>query len=142
MAHKGYYKIINKHKYIGDWSNIIFRSSWEQKFMYYCDTNPNIIKWASEEIHIPYISPIDNRVHKYYPDFFMEVRQHNNNIQKMLIEIKPKKQTRAPKNNKNKKQYIYEYKAWTVNEAKWKATLKFCEAKNWQFKILTEKSLF
>ena len=80
-------------KYQGDANNIICRSSWERRFCNYCDTNPNILKWASEEFSIPYVSPVDNRVHRYYPDFLIEVRETSGKIKKYVVEVKPLKQT-------------------------------------------------
>ena len=93
MAYKGKYKLINRPKYKGNPINIIYRSSWERNFMVYCDTNPNVIQWSSEEIRIPYRSPIDRKVHTYYPDFWMKVKKHDDSIQQLVIEIKPKIQT-------------------------------------------------
>ena len=72
--HKGRYMPHNKQKYIGDIANIIYRSSWERRFMKYCDTNSSIIEWASEELYVPYVSPIDNKYHRYYPDFIIKVK--------------------------------------------------------------------
>ena len=64
MAYKGKYKPKYRSKYKGDPTKIIYRSLWERRFMVYCDENPNIIKWASEEVIIPYRSPLDKRIHR------------------------------------------------------------------------------
>ena len=129
-------------KYQGDANNIICRSSWERKFCNYCDTNPNILKWASEEFSIPYVSPVDNRVHRYYPDFLIEVRETSGKIKKYVVEVKPLKQTQPPKQGKRvTKSFIYEAKTYAVNQAKWKAATEFCLANGVEFKIITEKEL-
>ena len=86
-SYKGLYRPKNYKKYAGDPNSIVYRSLLERKFMVYCDTNPDIISWASEEFNIPYVSPVDNRVHRYYPDFLIEVKE-NNRIKKYVIEIK------------------------------------------------------
>ena len=109
MSYKGRYRPSNPKKYKGDSSNIIYRSLWERKFMVYCDNQTKILEWGSEEIVLPYRSPIDNKVHRYYPDFYIKVRESNGKIKRYIIEIKPKKQTVEPKMKKRKtKGYIYE----------------------------------
>lgn len=134
---KGRYNIQKPHKYIGDPNNIIFRSSWELKFMKWCDQNDQIVEWGSEEMFIPYRSPVDGRLHRYFVDFYIKV-----NDQKYLIEIKPEKFTREPKIPKRKtKQFLNEVITWGVNQAKWKAAEEFCLDRNWKFMILTEKEL-
>ena len=100
MSYKGKYKPRCPYKYKGDPTNIIYRSLWELKFMKYCDTTPSILKWSSEEIAIPYKSPVDNRVHRYFPDFYVKVRESSGKIVHKLIEVKPSKQTVPPKKPK------------------------------------------
>ena len=90
---KSIYKPSNPEKYQGNANNIICRSSWERRFCNWCDNNPNILKWASEEFSIPYVSPIDNRIHRYYPDYLIEVKEVSGKIKKYVVEVKPKKQT-------------------------------------------------
>lgn len=132
----------NTKKYIGNVNNIIYRSSWELKFMKYCDTNPNVLEYGSEEIVIPYVSPLDNRVHKYYVDFYVKLKDSSGKITKYLIEIKPSKQTVPPKKPKRQnKNYVYAVTEYVKNQAKWKAATEFCEDNMWQFKILTEAEL-
>ena len=110
--------------------------------MVYCDKNNNILEWGSEEIALPYRSPVDGRVHKYFPDFYIKVRETNGQIKKMIIEIKPKKQTVEPKVQKKKtKGYIYEVYEYAKNQAKWKAAQEFCKDRMWEFKVLTEDEL-
>ena len=96
MSYKGKYKPKHPKKYKGDPTNIIYRSLWERKFMLYCDSSNNILEWCSEEIALPYRSPIDNRVHRYFPDFYIKVRESTGIIKKYIIEVKPKKQTLEP----------------------------------------------
>jgi hypothetical protein len=99
-------------------------------------------RWASEEISIPYISPVDNDYHRYYPDFIIKVRDKNNNIKTYLIEVKPEKQCKEPKRGKkSNKTYLTEMKQWDINNKKWEAAKKFAAQQNWEFKILTEKTL-
>jgi hypothetical protein len=139
---KGRFTPKNIHKYKGDYRNIIYRSSWELKFMKYCDEKPYILEWGSEEIVIPYRSPLDNRIHRYFVDFYVKVKDSNNNINKYLIEIKPKKQTVEPKIPKRKtKSYVYEVTEYVKNQAKWSAAEDFCLDRNWKFMILTEDNL-
>ena len=142
MAYKGKYKPKCPRKYKGDPTNIIYRSLWERKFMVYCDSTTNILEWGSEEIVLPYRSPIDNKVHRYYPDFYIKVRESTGKIKRYLIEVKPKKQTIAPKVQKKKtKSYIYEVYEYAKNQAKWKAATEYCKDRLWEFKVLTENEL-
>ena len=141
--HKGKYKIKNPDKYLGNPTNIIYRSMMEKRFMDWCDTNEKCYKWSSEEVVIPYISPIDNKQHRYFPDFLIQTPKGW-----FLIEVKPLTQSRPPKKLvvenlelKKKRRYIKSVQTWLVNEAKWKAATKVCEKKGWSFQILTEKQL-
>jgi hypothetical protein len=142
MSYKGKYQPSNPKKYKGDPTNIIYRSLWERKFMVYCDSNQNILEWGSEELALPYRSPIDNKIHRYFPDFYIKVKESTGQIKKYLIEIKPKKQTIEPIPQKRKtKGYIYEVYEYAKNQAKWKAAQEFCEDRQWEFKVLTEDEL-
>ena len=142
MSYKGRYRPSNPKKYRGNASNIIYRSLWERKFMVYCDNNNKILEWGSEEIMLPYRSPIDNKIHRYYPDFYIKVKESNGKIKRYIIEIKPKKQTIEPKVKKRKtKGYIYEVYEYAKNQAKWKAAEEFCKDRMWEFKVLTEDEL-
>lgn len=139
---KGRFTPKNTSKYRGDYRNIIYRSSWELKFMKYCDLNNNILEWGSEEIAIPYRSPLDGKVHRYFVDFYIKVRDINGEIQKYLVEIKPKKQTKEPKKQKRiTKSYLYEVNEYVKNQAKWAAAEEFCEDHSMHFKIITEDEL-
>lgn len=146
MAHdykQGIFKPRNVKKYIGDPSKIIYRSGWELRVMQYLDENSSVIGWSSEEIVIPYISPLDNRMHRYFVDFYVEVIDKNGNKKKMLLEVKPKSQTQEPRTSKrNTKRYLTEVMTWGVNQAKWKAAQEFCIDKGWEFKLITESELF
>ena len=110
--------------------------------MVYCDRNDKIIEWGSEEIVIPYRSPIDGKIHRYFPDFYIKVKQQNGSVKKMLIEIKPYNQTQPPKIPKKKtSKFLNEVKTWGINQAKWKAANEFCLDRQMDFKILTEHEL-
>ena len=139
---KGRYIPRNIRKYRGDYKNIIYRSSWELKFMKYCDLNDSILEWGSEEIIIPYRSPLDNRIHRYFVDFYIKVEDMNGQIKKYLIEVKPKRQTAPPpKPKRQTKRYISEVTEYAKNQAKWKAATEFCEDRQWSFMIITEDEL-
>ena len=139
---KGRYIPRNIRKYRGDYKNIIYRSSWELKFMKYCDLNDSILEWGSEEVVIPYRSPLDNRIHRYFVDFYIKVEDMNGQIKKYLIEVKPKKQTTPPpKPKRQTKRYISEVTEYAKNQAKWKAATEFCEDRQWKFMIITEDEL-
>lgn len=143
MSYKGKYQPSFPQKYKGDPTNIIYRSLWERKFMVYCDTRDNILEWGSEELALPYRSPLDGKVHRYFPDFYIKVKESTGQIKKYLIEVKPKKQTIEPQVQKRKtKSYIYEVTEWVKNQAKWEAAKNFCEDRQWQFKIITEDDLY
>lgn len=132
----------NPEKYLGDVRNIIYRSSWELRFLRWCDQNANIIEYGSEEFFIPYISPVDNRIHRYYPDFIIKVQHKDKSIKRYVVEVKPDKQTRPPKQGKRvTKSFIYETKTYAVNQAKWKAAQEWCKDRLLEFKIITEKEL-
>lgn len=136
MAYKTKYKPKNPNKYIGNIDSIICRSLWERNVCKFLDENTNIIKWSSEEIAIPYISPIDGKIHTYYPDFVVQF-YNNNKINNWILEVKPKKQTLLKENASKAEKTI-----WAINNAKWKAAMTYCQKNNMEFKILTEKELF
>lgn len=139
---KSKYKPSYPSKYKGDPNNIICRSSWERRFCKYCDLNESVISWGSEEFWIPYLSPVDNRVHRYFPDFIMKVRESSGQVKTYVVEVKPRKQTVPPKKPKRQtKSYLYECKTYAVNQAKWKAAVEFCKDHMIEFKVVTEKEL-
>ena len=142
MAYTGKYYPSFPRKYKGDPTNIIYRSLWERKFMVYCDKNTKILEWGSEEIALPYISPHDSRVHRYFPDFYIKVQENTGKIKRYLIEVKPLKQTTKPKKPKRQtKGYIREAFEYARNQAKWKAAREYCADRMWEFKVITEKDL-
>ena len=124
-AIRGRFTPKNESKYDGDIKKITYRSMWERRFMLYCDRSPKILKWSSEELHIPYISPNDDKWHNYYPDFIIEYTDKHGRFRKALIEIKPKYQC-----------------GYKVNKAKWQYAREYCEEHTLEFKVLTEKELF
>lgn len=131
----------NPQKYSGDPNNIIYRSLLERNLMSYFDKNPNILKWASEEIFISYYNQLDQKHHRYFPDFIIEYIDKNTQVKKMLIEVKPYLQTIEPKPKKNKKTMLFETTTWITNNAKWSAAREWCSKNNIEFKILTEKHI-
>ena len=142
MAYSGQFKPKNPQKYVGDYKNIIYRSSWEARVMSWLDKNPSIVSWASEEVVIPYVSPVDGKWHRYFPDFVVKVKDKNGTTKTMMLEVKPKKQTKEPVIQKRvTKRYITEVTTWGVNQAKWKAATEYCLDRNWEFKLITEDHL-
>jgi hypothetical protein len=142
MFHKGKFKPKNSAKYNGDPTNIIYRSSWELRFMIWADEKPSVVKWRSEETVIPYLSPVDNKYHRYFVDFQVQIRRKDNSLFTYLIEIKPEAQTRPPAVQRRvTKRYITEVMTWGKNEAKWKAADTYAKDRGWEFLILTEKHL-
>ena len=142
MAYRGRYIPTYPKKYKGDPSNIIYRSLWERKFMVYCDRNDRILEWGSEEFFIPYRSPLDGKIHRYFPDFYVKVKTKQNTIKKLVVEVKPKAQTRPPRTPKRKtKKYITEVRNYAINDAKWKNAIEYCKDRNMEFIIITEDEL-
>lgn len=110
--------------------------------MIYCDKNENILEWGSEEIFIPYISPVDGKKHRYFPDFYIKTLNREGKIKKYLVEVKPLYQVVGPQvQQKKTKKYINEVMTYAVNQAKWQAAKEFCSDHMWEFIILTEKEL-
>lgn len=141
-TYRGKFTPKNPQKYVGDSSNIIYRSSYELKFMKWCDLNDNILKWNSEEIVVPYISPMDNKIHRYFVDFTIQVRTKHGDVKTYMIEVKPFRFTQEPQIPKRKsKQFLNEVVQWNVNQAKWKAASSFASERGWQFMLVTEKDL-
>lgn len=147
-TYKGKFTPKNYKKYKGKHSEIYYRSTWERVFMTYCDNNKNIIEWSSEEIVIPYISPKDNQKHLYFPDFWIKVKNKYDQIQKMVIEVKPKRKVEQPpinearlNNPRTRKKEMDKYIEWKVNQAKWTAANSYCAKVGWVFKIMTEYDL-
>jgi len=144
MAYKGKFKPKNYYKYLGNPTNIIYRSSYELHLMMYLDEHPDVKKWASEEPFMVawYKSPIDGGWHRYFPDAYAEIVDKDGKKRKLLIEVKPENQTKPPKKRlKLTKKYLTEVKTWGINRAKWKAAQELSEEMGWEFYIFTEKQL-
>lgn len=150
MAYRGRFRPKNPSKYKGDPSKIIYRSSWELKVFRLCDERDDIIWWQSEEIIVNYLSPLDKKMHRYFPDVVMQKKTPTGDLVTLMIEVKPHAQTIAPNPaNRNKtptgrvsRRYINEVKTYGINEAKWAAAEVFCKQRGWHFVKLTEKELF
>ena len=141
-TYRGVYRVLNPQKYRGDITQVIWRSTWELRFMKWCDNNSSVLEWGSETVIIPYVSPVDKRVHRYFVDFYMKVLDKKQQIKKYLVEIKPERFTRPPEKPKRvTKKFIDEVFQYGVNEAKWKAAFEYCSDRNMSFLILTEKDL-
>jgi hypothetical protein len=141
--YQGKFKPKNPSKYKGNPCEIYYRSSWEKKFMIFCDNNDSIIEYSSEETVIPYRCPTDGRVHRYYPDFYIKVKSKTGSISKYLIEVKPKKQVAGPVEKPKRKTAAWKREVLTYmkNRAKWSAAEDFCEDRQMKFLILTEDHL-
>jgi hypothetical protein len=141
-THKGFFKPKNPSKYVGDPTKIVFRSSWELKCMEFFDNSKDVISWQSEERAIAYRSPVDNSIHRYFPDFVIRVKTKDGAVETRMIEVKPKSQTIPPKKKANQKGFLKEVMTYGVNSAKWKAAKYFCDKRGWKFVILTEDQIF
>lgn len=141
-TYKGKFSPKNYRKYKGDPTNVVYRSLWELRVMKQLDENPNVLEWSSEEIIIPYRSPVDNKVHRYFPDFFVKVKTKEGSIKTMLLEVKPLAQTKEPVRQKRITQrYLTEVATWGKNQAKWEAANDYCTDRGWEFKLITEAEL-
>ena len=150
MSYKGRFKPANPEKYKGDPSNIIYRSLWELKFFRFLDRHPDVVWWQSEELFVSYMSPIDGKIHRYFPDVILKKKVAENQYETIMIEIKPKSQTLPPDISKRNKtpsgrisrRYLNEVKTFGINDAKWKAARRYCNERGWKFEIMTEEHLF
>jgi hypothetical protein len=141
MSYKGWFTPKHRNKYKGDSENVVYRSSWELRVMKWLDENPSVIWWASEELIIKYRSPLDQKIHRYFPDFIVRLKQKNGTESTVVIEIKPQKQTVKPEQKRKTKRYLQEAATYAVNQEKWRAADLFCKEHGWQFKVLTEKDI-
>ena len=142
---QGYFKPKNPTKYVGP-EPIIYRSSWERKFMMWCDVNEGVIMWSSEPVEIPYWSKLHNKKRTYYPDFYIKIKKHDGNIEHILVEIKPESQIKKPKppttnSRKALKNYKFLAEQYVVNRDKYSAAQEFANGRGWRFVVMTEKSL-
>ncbi len=141
-TYKGRYRVNNPSKYRGDINDVVYRSLWELKFMKWCDNNNSVVEWGSEIAVIPYMSPVDRRVHRYFVDFYLKIVDKSGGITKYLIEIKPDRFTKPPPIPERKtKKFIQEVMQYGVNQAKWKAADEFCLDRGMKFLVLTENDL-
>ena len=137
---QGFFAPRNPEKYEGNPHQICYRSSWEKRLFAWCDSNPAVVKWHSEETVIPYRCPTDNRLHRYFVDVKIQVKDSETGLLKtFLIEVKPAAQTKPPR--KNARRYIEESLTFVKNQSKWKAAREYCADRGWSFVILTEKDL-
>ena len=142
MFHKRIYKPLFPEKYAGDPTCIIMRSSWETRFASWCDKNPAVIKWSSEETIIPYRCPTDDKVHRYFVDFKIQIKTKDGLLKTYLIEVKPAKQTQPPVYpGRNTQRYLTESMTFIKNQAKWKAATDWAKDRGYEFKIITEYEL-
>tara|TARA_Y100000768_G_scaffold373421_1_gene342036 strand:+ start:365 stop:811 length:447 start_codon:yes stop_codon:yes gene_type:complete len=142
MSYSGKFKPKNYKKYKGDPTKIYYRSLWERRFMVYCDNNPNIVEWGSEEIIIPYKSPVDKRVHRYFPDFYIKYVNSKGQAIREIIEVKPKSQCKPPPVPKRQtRKFKQKVLTYIINQAKFKAAEEFCKDRKMGFRILTEDHL-
>lgn len=137
---QGWFTPKHPEKYVGDVTKIRYMSSYELEMHEFLDNNVNVLRWSSEEISISYIKPTDGKLHKYYPDYWVEYRTRTGDIVQEIIEVKPKQQTRTPRSNS--KHSLYEQLTFAVNVAKWKAAQAFCDAHGIKFRVITERSIF
>jgi hypothetical protein len=142
MAYKGKFRPINPKKYKGDPSNVIYRSRWELVLMKKLDEHPDVLEWSSEEIIIPYRSPIDGKMHRYFPDFYVKRKNREGIIESIIIEVKPYAQTLEPKVQSNiTRRYIQEVHTYGINKSKWTQAQEYCKDRGWKFMIFTEHEL-
>lgn len=137
-TYKGRYKPKNPKKYAGDPENVVYRSMWERHVMKWCDDSPQVKKWVSEEIIVPYICETDNRPHRYFMDFLVQYE----NGRTVLVEVKPHKETLPPKTaNRPRRTVLSEGLTYIKNQSKWKAAKEYALDRGWHFEIWTEKEL-
>jgi hypothetical protein len=140
---QGKFKPKNPQKYDGNPTEIYFRSSYELKMFQYCDLTESVISYQSEEFCIPYRSPIDGRIHRYFPDIKLKYKDKDGTIRNLVVEVKPAKDLKMPETNPKRrtKSWAYSVKMWAINQAKWEACREYCKDRGWEFKIFTEKEL-
>ena len=138
MSYKGRYTLKNPEKYAGNANTVVYRSLWEKQAFKWCENNPKVKLWNSEEIVVPYKSTVDKKLHRYFVDLLIQL----DNKETYLIEIKPKSQTIPPKKRSRKtKKYINEIVTYAKNQDKWEAATQFAEHKGWKFQVWTEETL-
>lgn len=146
MAWKGKFRPKNPEKYAGDVNDIVYRSRLELRLMSWLDEHPDVVAWASEELAIPYVSPKDNKVHRYYPDMLVRKRLPDGRTEVLVVEVKPERETREPvppraTGTRARRRFLREVATWGVNSAKWAAAEAFCADRGWRFVKLTERDI-
>ena len=136
MVYSGLYKVKNRQKYKGDASKVVYRSLWEKAVFQWCDNNPKVRNWSSEEVIVPYFYEVDKKYHRYFVDMKIVFDDKT-----LLVEIKPEKETRPPEGKRKTKQYISEGLTYIKNMNKWEAANEFAKDRGWEFQIWTEKTL-
>tara|TARA_X000000950_G_scaffold115644_1_gene145229 strand:- start:1266 stop:1718 length:453 start_codon:yes stop_codon:yes gene_type:complete len=140
--YSGRFKPKNYKKYKGDPTKIFYRSLLERRFMVWCDNNDAILEWGSEELIIPYRSPIDKKVHRYFPDFYIKYINKDKQIIREIIEVKPKKQLFPPKTPERKTKYYFNaVNTYVINQEKFKMAKEYCDDRKMKFRILTEEEI-
>lgn len=137
MAYSGKYKVKNYKKYMGDPTQVVYRSLWEKHAFKWCDDNPKIKRWGSEEVIIPYLYEVDKRYHRYFMDLVIEYADGKT----VLVEIKPANQTTPPTGSRRTKRFINEAMTYVKNQNKWEAASEYAKDRGWHFQIWTEKEL-
>jgi hypothetical protein len=135
------FKPKNPAKYVGDLTEITARSSWEMKFMDWCDRNPSVIRWNSEGVVIPYYSQADGKNRRYFVDFIVELKKEGGGKEVVLVEIKPHYQTQMPKATRKTKRYLEECYTYQVNQDKWKHADEYAKKNGFIFRVLDEYDL-
>lgn len=140
---QGKFRPRNPEKYKGDYTNILYRSSWERAFMNWCDTNQGVKRWASEELAVWYTDPVAKKKRRYFPDFIVEYERKDGVMVKEMVEVKPSRQVEGPNPNPKRRTegWVREVMAYATNQAKWKAARRYCENQGMNFRIVTEKEL-
>ena len=140
---QGRFKPNFPEKYKGDPTNIIYRSSWEFKFLVWLDTNSNVEWYSSEEIVIPYWDPVMKRPRRYFPDMVFKSKTSDGSSKVFMVEIKPSKFTKEPvKKSKVTKTYVKEMYMYKLNMSKWEFAKRFCADKGWTFAVITEREIY
>ena len=137
---QGIYIPKNPDKYVGQ-GEIRYRSSWELRMLKWLDNHPSVIFFNSEGLIVPYLSPVDNKQHKYYVDFLAKMKLKDGSEKTYAIEIKPKKEMLPPRKNRNKERMITEVTTYITNQAKWAHAKEFCDKLGISFLVLNENDL-
>jgi hypothetical protein len=138
--YQGRYKPENPKKYAGNVNEITYRSGWELQLMIKLDRSDSVVLWNSEGFNIPYRSPVDGKIHRYWPDFTVQIRNKSGVMKTWLLEVKPHSQTELRTVNRKTRKYITEVATFATNQAKWAAAKEFCDEQGWEFQVVTEKT--